>query len=126
MINENWLVNGVGEMFIKGKEVAKVDKANAGVRLKSIRTNKNLNYKEFAAMIGYTANQVEYAETGKLTPSNEYLRKIATCFSINYNWLLTGVGDIEIKEAIVDEKLIEWLKKNPDIVKELRIRSGLD
>ena len=39
---------------------------------------------------------------------------------------MTGVGNIEAEEAAVDEKIIEWLKKNPDVVKELRIRSGLD
>lgn len=34
--------------------------------------------------------------------------------------LLTGEG-----EAVVDEELIEWLRRNPDEVRRLRIKSGL-
>jgi hypothetical protein len=39
---------------------------------------------------------------------------------------MTGAGDIEAEETVVDEKLIKWLKKNTEVVKELRIRGGLD
>ena len=28
--------------------------------------------------------------------------------------------------AVIDDSLLEWLKNNPDVIKELRIRSGLD
>ena len=125
-INKNWLVTGEGDMFAKGQSISKVDKETVGLRLKQIRKQEGLTQQKFADAIGYSKRQVYCVETNKVTPSNDFLRKIATCFNVNYDWLLTGVGDIEIKEAIVDEKLIEWLKKNPDIVKELRIRSGLD
>lgn len=126
MINENWLVKGEGDMFKSGQNVAKVDKENIGLRIKQIRKQERLTQEEFANIIGYSERQVYCVETRKSNTSAAFLKKVSSCFNVSYDWLLTGVGDIEIKEAIVDEKLIEWLKKNPDIVKELRIRSGLD
>ena len=126
MINENWLVKGEGDMFETGQVVAKVDKENIGLRIKQIRKQEKLTQQEFADIIGYSKRQVHCVESRKSNASDAFIRKVSSCFDVSYDWLLTGVGDIEIKEAIVDEKLIEWLKKNPDIVKELRIRSGLD
>ncbi len=124
-INKNWLVTGKGDMLAKGQLISKVDKETVGLRIKQFRKQKGLTQQEFADAIGYSKRQVYCVETNKVTPSNDFLRKIATCFNINYNWILTGVGNIEASEAIVDEELIKWLKKNPDVVKELKIRSGL-
>ncbi len=45
-------------------------------------------------------------------------------FGVNYNWLMTGVGEKEAVETEVDERLIEWLRRNPDVVVELKVRSG--
>ena len=125
-INETWLVTGKGDMLAKGKLISKADKESASLRIRQICLQEGLTQQEFADIIGYSKRQVYSVEAKKVTPSNDFLRKIAICFNVSYDWLLTGVGEIELKEAIVDEKLIEWLKKNPDIVKELRIRSGLD
>ena len=124
-INETWLVTGEGDMFVKGQLVSKVDKENIGLRIKQIRQQEGLTQKGFADMIGYSKRQVYSVEANKAIPSNDFIRKVASCFNISYNWLMTGTGDIEASETAVDEELIEWLKKNPDVVKELKIRSGL-
>ena len=42
------------------------------------------------------------------------------------NWLLTGEGEEMSDEAVVDDKLIEWLSRNPDVVRRLRIEGNLD
>ncbi len=125
-IDKIWLSTGEGSMFQKGKEVAKVDKEKIGLRIKEIRKQEKLTQDEFASNIGYSKRQVYCVETFKINPSNDFLRKVSSCFNVSYDWLMTGVGDKEIKEVEIDDKLIEWLKKNPDVVKELRIRSGLD
>ncbi len=125
-IDETWLVTGKGDMFVEGQSVSMVDKESVGLRIKQIRKEEGLTQKEFADTIGYSHRQVYSVEANRVTPSNEYIRKIASTFNINYNWLMTGSGEKEVVEAVVDEELIEWLKKNPDVVKELRIRSGLD
>lgn len=47
--------------------------------------------------------------------------------AVSQEWLLTGVGDREANEVDkVDDKLIAWLNKHPEIISELRMRSGLD
>ncbi len=125
-VNEDWLVNGEGDMFVKGYKASKVDKESVGLRVKQIRQKKGLTQDDFAMAIGYSKRQVYCAESGKVKPSNDFIRKVSSCFNVSYDWLMTGVGDKKIKEVEIDDKLIEWLKKNPDVVKELRIRSGLD
>ena len=125
-INESWLVSGEGQMFAEGREVLEADKENAGARIKLIRKREKLAQEEFGKKVGYGKMHVFAVEHKKTMPSNKFLESVASCFHVSYNWLMTGVGKIEAEEAIVDEKLIEWLKKNPDVVKELRIRGGLD
>ena len=124
-VNEVWLKTGKGNMFENGQEVAKVDKENIGLRIKQIRKQEKLTQEEFASAIGYSKKQIYYVETNKVTPSNNFLRKIATTFSVNYSWIISGKGDKEMKEIEVSEELISWLRKNPDVVRELEIRSGV-
>ena len=39
---------------------------------------------------------------------------------------MTGVGNREaVKAYEVDDKLIAWLNEHPEIIRELRMRSGL-
>ena len=54
------------------------------------------------------------------------LRCVASALGVSFDWLLTGEGEQKAEEAVVDDKLIEWLKKNPEVVRRLRIESGLE
>ena len=42
---------------------------------------------------------------------------------LSLDWLRTGEAD---ERDPVDDRLIEWLRKNPEIARELRIKAGLD
>ena len=54
------------------------------------------------------------------------MKRVASTFNISYNWLMTGTGDMDVPEdATLDDQLIAWLKENPEIIRELRRRSGL-
>jgi hypothetical protein len=44
-------------------------------------------------------------------------------FKVSFLWLRTGEAD---ERDPVDDRLIEWLRRNPEISRELRIRGGLD
>ena len=121
-VNKEWLLTGEGDMGCGDA----TDKAGCGKRVEEVRMENHLTQKEFASKIGYTTNQVDYVEVGKVNPSRQYLRKIATTFSVNFDWLLTGKGEKEMKEVEVSEELISWLRKNPDVVEELEIRSGVE
>lgn len=46
---------------------------------------------------------------------------------MSQEWLVTGVGDRKAHRVDkVDERLISWLNEHPEIIRELRMRSGLD
>ena len=120
-VNKEWLVSGVGEMGCGDA----ADKAGIDKRIKEIRKEARQTQEEFGKKIGYSKRQVYCVESGKVNPSRQYLRKIATTFSVNFDWLLTGKGKKEMKEVEVSEELISWLRKNPDVVEELEIRSGV-
>ena len=120
-VNKEWLVSGTGEM---GCGVA-ADKAGIGKRIKEIRKENHLTQEEFASKIGYSKRQVHCVETTKSNPSHQFLRKIASTFSVDYSWIITGKGNRELGKVKIREELIEWLEKNPDVVRELEIRSGV-
>lgn len=64
-------------------------------------------------------------ESGKVKPSDKFLQKVGAVFEVSQEWLLTGVGARESRVDQVDDKLIAWLNEHPEIIQELRIRSGL-
>jgi transcriptional regulator with XRE-family HTH domain len=123
-VNKGWLKNGSGEML--SENYAPVDKATVGNRIRAIRKQHDLTQQQFADKIGYSKMQIHFVEIGKVIPSNDFLQRVAAAFGVNYDWLLSGKGQIEATTDGVDERLISWLRDNPDVVRELRIRGGLD
>ncbi len=123
-VDKSWLKNGSGEML--SEHHAPADKATVGNRIREIRKQHGLTQQQFADKISYSKMQIHFVEIGKVIPSNELLHQVAVVFGVNYDWLLSGKGQVEASTEGVDDKLIEWLKQNPDIVRELRIRGGLD
>ena len=122
-INESWLRNGEGEMTSQ----AAVDRENVGTRVKQLRKDLKLTQEQFAAATGYTNIQIHLVESGKVKPSDKFLHKVASVFSIRLEWLMTGHGDRkDVLEDKIDDKLISWLNEHPEIIRELRMRSGLD
>lgn len=63
----------------------------------------------------------------KVKPSDKFLHKVSEAFEVSQEWLVTGVGDRKAHRVDkVDERLISWLNEHPKIIRELRMRSGLD
>ena len=120
-VNKEWLLTGEGEMTSQ----AAVDKENIGIRIKQLRKDLELTQKEFAAATGYTNIQIHLVESGKVKPSDKFLQKVGAVFGVSQEWLLTGVGARESRVDQVDDKLIAWLNEHPEIIQELRMRSGL-
>ncbi len=125
-VERDWLLYGKGEMFTPGNEKASAERKSSGDRVKKVRIDEGLSQIAFAERIGYSTIQVRFVEYHRLTPSNDFLAKVASVFGISFNWLLTGEGEEKaVEKTVVDEALIEWLEKNPDVVNELRLRAGL-
>lgn len=122
-INEAWLRNGEGKMT----DDAPVDVKNIGIRVKQLRKDMKLTQEQFAAATGYTNTQIHLVESGKVKPSDKFLRKVSEAFDISLEWLMTGVGDRKADGVDkVDERLLCWLNEHPEIIRELKMRSGLD
>ena len=122
-INEAWLRNGEGMMT----DEAPVDLKNIGIRLKQMRKDMKLTQDQFAAATGYTSTQIYFVESGKVNPSDKFLRRVSEAFDVSFEWLMTGTGEMHgVHEDRVDENLLEWLNKHPEVIRELRRRSGLD
>ena len=123
-VNEEWLRTGIGEMFVSS--VPAVDKYSIGGRMKDVRKRAGLTQAEFGDRIGFHKNQVYNVETGKSIPSDDYISSVALKFQVSVNWLKTGEGEKSAVTPEIDDRLLEWLKNNPDVIRELRLRGGLD
>lgn len=88
-LNREWLLTGEGEMTSQ----AAVDMEKIGIRIKQLRKDLKLTQKQFAVATGYTNIQVHLVESGKVKPSDKFLRKVSEAFDISLEWLMTGVGD---------------------------------
>ena len=122
-INGEWLRTGNGSMFIEAGEKEAVDKTSIGNRVREVRNRSGLTQAEFGERIGFHKNQVYNIETGKSIPSENFLSSVSREFKVGMDWLVTGRDDLKDP---VDDKLIDWLRRNPEIARELRIRGGLD
>ncbi len=122
-INEAWLRNGEGQMTSQ----AAVDMDHVGNRIREIRKDAGSTQEQFAAATGYTNVQIHLVGSGKVKPSDKFLHKVSETFKVSQEWLVTGVGDREANRVDkVDERLISWLNEHPEIIRELRMRSGFD
>ena len=92
-------------------------------RVRLIRKHFALTQEQFANKIHRTSGFISNVENGKSIPSDEFLSAVSREFNVSYLWLRTGEAD---ERDPVDERLIEWLRRNPEVARELRIRSGLD
>ncbi len=129
-VDEEWLRTGQGTMFPEGAEKDEVNKDCVGNRVRQVRKSVELSQEQFAKQLGFHKMHIYYVETGKYIASNDFLMKVSTVFRVNYDWLMTGQGKMKVsvneKNDILDERLIDWLRAHPDVVNELRLRSGLD
>ena len=124
-VREEWLRDGIGEMFLPEQEVhevSEVSREEIGSRIREVRKKEGLTQSEFADRIGCHKNQVSNVERRKYIPSDRFLGVVAREFKVSVDWLRTGEAD---ERDPVDDSLIEWLRKNPEIARELRVKAGL-
>ena len=122
-VNKEWLLNGEGDMTASDP----IDRENMKYRIRQIRKNLKLSQEEFGSAVGFCKQRISYIENGRVFPSLELINNVSFTFGINKEWLMTGKGEMYLNEADkVDEKLIDWLNNHPEVIRELRRRSGLD
>lgn len=125
-VDELWLRTGSGEMFRPGKMKEEADKSGIGERIKQIRKREGLTQEQFANSLGFHKNQVYNIENDKSIPSDDFVSKVSKNYGVRIDWILFGQGEMDTVSDGIDEELISWLRENPDVVRELRLRGGLD
>lgn len=83
-----------------------------GSRIKQVRKDASLTQGEFGARIGISLSGVSSLEVGKNTPSEQTIRAICSEFNINRDWLVDGVGEMQVQRPLLPE-LIHNLRKYP-------------
>ncbi|MFD2610820.1 helix-turn-helix domain-containing protein [Paenibacillus gansuensis] len=87
-----------------------------GYRIKCIRKENNLNQSQFAKSIGISQGNLSEIEMGNSNPSAETLVSIRAQYTVNLNWLLTGVAvdDGMTYEDQFEKRLIEVFRNLDD------------
>ena len=121
-VSKEWLLTGDGEMT----PLPEINKEDIGRRIREVRIDKGLTQEEFGKRIGYTNSQIWFAENRRTDSSNPIIQEICTVFGISRNWLLTGAGGMYgIQEQEIDDELLDWLRSHPEVIRELKVRSGI-
>ncbi|KOY87873.1 hypothetical protein AD998_18585 [bacterium 336/3] len=62
---------------------------NIHLKIKYLREQKSLTQQDFALKIGVSRSTLSQIEIAKITPTLEVVQKIASVFSISFDWLLS-------------------------------------
>lgn len=78
-----------------------------GGRIKWVRRQQNLKIKDFASLLGISANYLSLLEHNNRQPSEELLRKMADYADTSYEWMKTGsalvVDNYEIPDTVQEQ-----------------------
>lgn len=70
----------------------------SGKRLKYFRVSNKLTQKKLAQILDMEWYQIKDMEAGKVTVSKQIAKLLYYETGINYNWLLTGEGEMYLKD----------------------------
>lgn len=121
-------VNPPSDVMDKVKNVHKVITADAvaraGERIKFYRESLGLSCAEFAKEVGLNRSNCYEIENGTQELTERTAKKIEDRFDIGKEWLLYGLE--KEKDFPVSDKLISWIKSDPQLRRELwkRMRSS--
>lgn len=92
--------------------------------IKEVRKNLGLSQREFAAKVGCSNGYVSNVETGTLSPSTDFLKKVAKACDVDYYRLVYGEELAEEVRQRVDRQMRvidKYLKEN-DLAREQVLR----
>lgn len=82
---------------------------DVGLRFKQFRTAIHKAQYELAAELNITQSTIANIEGGKAFPHLFYLNHLYFKYRLNTNWLLTGQGDVFMKQDDLPDKYAELL-----------------
>lgn len=120
-VDKEWLLTGDGEMT----PLPEINKEAIGRRIQKVRKDNNLTQVEFGKRIGTSQSHVWSAENKWTVSSNPIIQQVCATFGIRRDWLLTGIGEMYgNQEEELDDELLDWLRSHPEVIRELKVRSG--
>lgn len=79
-------------------------------RIRQIREEQNMSQTAFGKALGISRDVVSNYETGRVDPTDLFIKHLCNTFYINEKWLRFGMGEVYIKskEAILDELVFAY------------------
>ena len=74
-------------------------------RIKKVRKSKNLSMTEFAKILEGSTGFICEVEKGKRMPGSRFLIALIEKFNISIDWVLTGEGEMFLKEILHESSL---------------------
>lgn len=91
-----------------------------GIRIKSLREERNLTQEELAKMINVTKSTISYYENGKRVPTVSNLHDLARVFNVSFDYLM-GNDQFEVAEdSEVNHYGMYMAKEELEFIKEVR------
>lgn len=94
-------------------------------RIYEVRQSSSLSMRAFGERIGISGPSVARLESGENNPSEQTIRAICSEFSINRDWLVDGVGEMQVQKPLLPE-IIHNLRKYPHVLELLAAMSPED
>ena len=69
-----------------------------GTRLKQLRMKNQLTLAKFGKKIEMGGASIYYYETERRKPGFGLLKKLHETYRVNLNWLISGNGEMEVKQ----------------------------
>lgn len=89
------------------KENDQLQAIEFGQRVKAIRKTLGLSQKDFAESLGISGTFISEVESGKYKPCYDFFYNIMNHFNVNLHYLLTGQGEMFIRDMKPAEIEIE-------------------
>ena len=83
-------------------------------RIRQIRKKQNMSQTAFGAALGISRDVISNYETGRVVPTDLFIKHLCSTFYVNESWLRFGIGEayIKSKETILDELIIAYSLNN--------------
>lgn len=94
-------------------------------RIREVRKQAGLSMQAFGERIGVSSPSVSKIESGINNPSEQTIRAICSEFSINRDWLVDGVGEMQLQKPLMPD-IIHNLRKYPHVLELLAAMSPDD
>ena len=91
-----------------------------GKRIKTIREERHMRQKQFAAYLGISGSLLSQIESGQKKPVYELLYKLMKKYNVSLDWIFSGQGEMFLKKKkkvkVKEDKYIDDIETIDDLV----------